>query len=84
MREIASGIVAILILIIVLAWAWWLALSALLIWRFPTVQEWLQRQGPESEIAWSDRRGVLLASLFFLALLASMQQTARTFVYSQF
>jgi alginate O-acetyltransferase complex protein AlgI len=64
--------------------ACWLMLSAFLIWRFPTVQEWLQRQGSEPETAWSNRRGMLLASIFFLALLASMQQTARTFVYSQF
>jgi alginate O-acetyltransferase complex protein AlgI len=62
----------------------WLTLSALLVWRFPTVQEWSHRQGPELETAWSHRRGVLLALLFFVALLASMQQTARTFVYSQF
>jgi D-alanyl-lipoteichoic acid acyltransferase DltB (MBOAT superfamily) len=63
----------------------WLLVSALLIWKLPTAQEWLDRKPREPGAAlWSGTRGVLLACLFFLALLVSMQETARTFVYSQF
>ena len=62
----------------------WLAAAAVLVWKAPTAHEWLQRQAHQSAAAWPNHRAALLASIFFIALLFSMQQTARTFVYSQF
>lgn len=62
----------------------WLLVSAVLIWKLPTVQEWLHREPREPAATWSGTKGILLACLFFLALLVSMQETARTFVYQQF
>lgn len=62
----------------------WLSIAAVLVWKLPTVQEALQREPLEPAMAWSSRRSLLLVSLFFLALLVSMQETTRTFVYSQY
>jgi alginate O-acetyltransferase complex protein AlgI len=64
--------------------AFWLSVSAVLIWILPTAQECLNREARDPAATWPGTRGVLLACLFFLALLVSMQETARTFVYSQF
>ena len=61
-----------------------LVLSGVMIWHLPTVQEWLQQRRQGSLEAWSTSTGMLVASIFFLALLVSMHGTARTFVYSQF
>jgi alginate O-acetyltransferase complex protein AlgI len=62
----------------------WLIVSGLVVWRLPTAQEWLQRGDSHQESMEWGRLGVLFASLFFLALLVSMQEIPHTFVYAQF
>ncbi len=61
-----------------------LVAAAIMVWRLPNAQEWLEQLRRPSCKGWSAARGGLLALLLFVALLVSLQGTMSTIVYSKF
>jgi hypothetical protein len=59
----------------------WLAIAAWWIWRQPVPLEW---KGTTPSLSWDTRHGAVLACLFFVAIVLSLQETTRSFVYSRF
>jgi D-alanyl-lipoteichoic acid acyltransferase DltB (MBOAT superfamily) len=59
----------------------WLAIAAWWVWRQPVPLEW---KGTTPPLSWDTRHGAVLACLFFVAIVLSLQETTRSFVYSRF
>ena len=61
-----------------------LVVAAVMVWRLPNAQEWLEHLRRRSGESWSAATGAVLASLLFVALLVSLHHTMSTIVYSKF
>lgn len=61
-----------------------LVVGAIMVWRLPNAQEWLEQLRRRSCESWSAATGALLASLLFVTLLVSLHGTMSTILYSKF